>query len=345
MISDKMKLQTKNCDAYSVFPDFKGKTMNIEIVNMCNEKCIYCEYSAQGLHRQGGFIDDELFYKVTKEAKELGITDVGLYITGEPFLNPLLDKYIYYLKKELKFDYVYLSTNGILCTSDNLIKVVEAGIDSIKFSVSSSERENFKKHHGVDAFDKVLDNIKFAYKYREENQLDYALYMFCIITRYNEHEKEKMKELYEKYVDEIVCLNVISSPYVKGVRELLGTQMREAGLTEIICMENLTLPCEELFNKIVVNAEGYLCVCCHETRSGYTCVENLHEISLKDAVYGEKMKKIRQMHIDKKICGTICEDCISGSIHEIVPFEQKLCNKGTRISVVEVSEEIKRRFQ
>ena len=73
MISDKMKLQTKNCDAYSVFPDFKGKTMNIEIVNMCNEKCIYCEYSAQGLHRQGGFIDDELFYKVTKEAKELGI--------------------------------------------------------------------------------------------------------------------------------------------------------------------------------------------------------------------------------------------------------------------------------
>ena len=57
------------------------------------------------------------------------------------------------------------------------------------------------------------------------------------------------------------------------------------------------------------------------------------------------MKKIRQMHIEKKICGTICEDCISGSIHEIVPFEQKLCNKGTRISVVEVSEEIKRRFQ
>ena len=188
MISDKIMAHSLT-DKYVLKPDFHGATLNIEISNLCNEKCIYCEYSALGQHKAGGFINEELFYRVTKEAKLLGVTDVGLYMTGEPLTNPKVYDYIEYLKKQLKYEYVYISTNGILCTPDNLIKMVDAGIDSIKFSVSSSIKENFQKHHGVDAFDKVYENVKFAFEYRKKHNLNYKLYMFSIITIYNVDEE------------------------------------------------------------------------------------------------------------------------------------------------------------
>ena len=77
MISDKIKKGLKFSE-FSDMPSYNGKTLNIEIASGCNEKCIYCEYSAQGLHKKSKFINEQFFYRITKEAKELGITDVGL---------------------------------------------------------------------------------------------------------------------------------------------------------------------------------------------------------------------------------------------------------------------------
>ena len=338
MISDKIK--GHEVKEFSLTPDFTGKTMNIEIVNSCNESCIYCYFSARGHHKMSGVIDEEFFYRITAEAKELGITDIGLYITGEPFLNPKLSNYVYYLKKELQFKYVYLSTNGILCTPENLKKIADAGIDSIKFSVSSANRENFQKHHGVDAFERVRENIEFAYNYRKENNLNYKLYMFSIITRYNQQEKEEIQDLYGKYVDEIIFSNVISSPYVLGVEEYL----KVIGDDSNMAIGGTTLPCTQLFDRIVVSAEGHLCVCCGETRTGYTWVEDLNKISLKEAVYGPKMQELRKMHIEKKIKGTICENCISGRNDNIIkPFMEGL-TLPDKVDTVDISDKIKERF-
>ena len=184
MIRDKIKEQLTNKDI-SIKPSYKGKTMNVEITSNCNEKCIYCEYSAQGLHKRNKMIESELFYKITRQAKEMGIRDIGLYVTAEPLCNPKIYDYIKYLKKNLKFDYVYISTNGILCTPSNLEKLVYAGIDSIKFSVSATNKEEFIVHHGVDCFEKVYENIKYAYSFRKKNNLDYKLFMFSILTEIN----------------------------------------------------------------------------------------------------------------------------------------------------------------
>lgn len=324
MISDKIKEQLANKDI-SVMPSYEGKTMNIEITSNCNERCIYCEYSAQGLHKRNKMIEPELFYKVTKQAKELGIRDIGLYITAEPLCNPKIYNYVEYLKKELKFEYVYISTNGILCTPSNLQKLVYAGIDSIKFSVSATNKEEFILHHGVDCFEQVYENIKYAYSFREKNNLNYKLFIFSILTEININNKQRFIELYGKYVDELLFTNVIANPYIDGVGKYLCIKQGATQLMNIY--DSVKLPCLELFDRIVVNEDGYLCACCHETGSKYTEIVDLHNVDLKDAVYCDRLKKIRKLHIEKKVDGLICENCVSGKFINANAMNAKLQNR------------------
>lgn len=342
LISEKLQAHIIDTEL-SLHPSYVGKTMNIEITSKCNESCIYCQYAAKGFHKENKVIDDNLFYRVTKEARELGITDIGLYITAEPFMNPKLYDYTNYLKKELGFKYVYLSTNGIMCTPTNLVKLVEAGIDSIKFSVSSANRENFKKHHGIDAFDKVFENIKFAYEFRKDNRLDYKLYMFSILTRYNLQEKEEIINTYKPYIDEILFSNVISSPYVIGVEEYLGVDKKKLNIIEEI--NGKKLPCLQLFERIVINEDGYLCACCHETRTKYTQVENLNNMSLKEAIYGDNLVNLRKRHLEKDIKGIICENCIYDSIKKIEPLNNVFMHELINSEVIDITNEIKSRFR
>ena len=338
LISDKMQKQGI-IDSTVLEPSFAGKTLNIEITSACNENCIYCYFSAKGFHKKANMINEQFFYRITKEAFELGITDVGLYMTAEPLMNTKIYDYISYLKK-IGFEYVYISTNGILCTPENLRKLASAGIDSIKFSVSAGTKENFIKHHGIDAFDKVKRNIEYAYSYRKENNLKYKLYMYTIITKFNCSEKNKIKEIFGSYVDELVFLDVLDGPIkLKGLEEFL----MENKNAKYEALAARTIPCAMLFNRIVIDEKGYICICC-DSGDSYTRVMDIKNMSLKDAVYSDKMKKIRKMHIDKNIKNTICNHCAYGVIEKIKPFETIENEKYIEVEQIDIENEIKKRF-
>lgn len=338
LITDKMKMAGESGN-YDLCPDFTGKTLNIEITSCCNENCIYCYFAAKDFHKKRVMIDEEFFYRVTKEAYELGITDVGLYMTAEPLMNPKVYDYVAHLK-QVGFPYVYISTNGILCTPSNLEKLASAGVDSIKFSISAGTRDNFIKHHGVDAFEKVRQNVEYAYKYREENKLDYRLFMFSIITNYNYEEKELIEEIFSPYVDELVFVDVLDGPIkLKGLEEML-MKNKEAQYKADAAR---TIPCAMVFNRIVIDEEGYLCICC-DSGDSFTRVINIKGMSLKDAVYSKEMQRVRKMHLENKVENTICNRCAYGKIELIKPFENLDGDEYIDIGYIDREEEIKKRF-
>lgn len=338
IISEKMKEQGVLGEV-SVKPDYRGKTLNIEIASGCNENCIYCWYAANGLHRNIKMIDEQLFKRVAKEAHGLGITDIGLYITSEPLLNPKVYEYVSYLKKEIGFPYVYISTNGILCTPENLERLAKAGIDSIKFSISGGTRESFYQHHGVDKFELVLENLKYAYEYRQKNGLSYGLYLFSILTRFNHHEKALIEERFSPYVDEIIFTDVVNGVIkIKGLEEYL---MKDKDVRSR-AGESRTLPCAALFKRIYVDVEGYLLACC-DVVDEHSRMIDLHHQSLQDAVYSEKMIRLRNMHLQKNIGHTICNRCIFGK-EEPVKALNDLDGEYMDIVVPDRTKEIRKRF-
>lgn len=338
MISD--KLEKRNSCERDLHPDYTGKTLNIEITTRCNEKCIYCFYELEGTHERFKNIDERFFYRVTKEAYELGITDVGLYMTGEPLMNPKVYDYVKYLK-DLGFAYVYISTNGLLCTPENLRRLVEAGVDSIKFSLAAATKNSFIKHHGVDAFELVRDNIKYAYEYRENTGAEFGLYAFCIITKFNVHEKELMEQEYGPYLDEIVFTNVLDNIVpTKGVKEFL---MLDEDVKEN--KPRGEMPCPLVFNGIAIDENGFLHICCSANRES-TKIADLNKMSLKEGVYSDQYVAFRKRILDNDITGTFCEICCNGST-DISQVDNLIELESGSVEVLphlDATEEIKKRF-
>lgn len=321
-----------------LYPSFEGKSMIVEITNKCNQKCVYCSFYIHGMHKNGKDVDEELFYRVAKEGRELGVADFGIYITGEALMNPKVYDYIRYLKKDLQFPYVYLSTNGILCTPKNLEKLIDAGLDSLKFSIDSADKENFEKHHGVNAFDLVYDNVKYAYEYRKANNLDYKLFIESVVTRYNQHEKQAIKDMYGPFVDQVMFVNVHDG-FVKisGVSEYLMVEGEDdfPGCNEV--------PCSQIFNRIIVDVDGYLCSCCI-VDADYVKVANLSEMSLKEAVYCDDMVNLRRRHLNNDLDNIVCNRCVNGVVETIKPLTDKYGFEDINLEVIEHEDEIKRRF-
>ena len=337
MISEKLET-TRNVDEYSLTPSYVGKTLNIEITTMCNERCIYCEYSAMGLHRERKMIDEVFFKRITREAYELGITDVGLYMIGEPLMNPNVYEYIRYLKEDIGFKYVYISTNGIACTPKNLEKLVAAGLDSLKFSISGASRESFMKHHGVDAFDLVRDNIIYASNYRKKVASDMKLYIFSVLTKHNIQEKDALEKLFGSYVDEITCVKVLPGLIgLRGMEEYLMLDQDDG----VDCSQQI--PCSEIFNKIVVDAEGILRSCCY-AETNLTKIIDLHNISLREAVYGTDMCRIRKMHLENRIEHSICNRCANRTMEDMYPLSEYGGKDKVTIETFDYAAEMKKRL-
>lgn len=318
------------------------RTLNINITGRCNEKCVYCQFSQCGEHKKGKDIDEKLFYRVTEEAFNLGITDVGLYTSGEPFLNPNIYKYIGWCKK-LGFPYVYVSTNGILCTPENIKKAAGAGLDSLKFSIAGGTRDSFLKHHGVDAFERVKENIIQAWNYREKSGLDFKLYMFVIVTQFNKQERENIANMFGGFVDEILFSDCIDStiPMV-GMKEYILPSTQ----THYLGGGGKRIPCPQVFNRIVVDEAGWLCSCCGGLRKEYARIVNLENTSLKEAIRSSCMTQLRQRHLSGNVDGLICKVCVTGCYdkNDMHAFNSSFEAAVKKLVPVDIREDIRRRF-
>lgn len=335
----------KNHQSLNYFPlcpqyNINNSDMFIELTSKCNQSCIYCPFSQYGIHKNGRHIDDKLFYRVTKEAFDIGIKEIGLYSAGESFLNPKIYEYTKYLKN-LGYKYVYISTNGILCNDENLIRLAEAGIDSIKFSIASIDRNNFKRHHGVDGFEIVKKNIINAYNFRKNNNYLYKLFLFFIVTKFNKHEKNNVMEIFGEYVDEILFDNVVidNTLELKGVKEYLFV-----GANEFFKKgKERGLPCTDLWRVFSINADGYLCICCN-TGSEMCRIADLNKTPLIEALHGKDFVNLRKKHIERDLKNTICNKCIYKTNEKIEPLSPGMGIPSKYINPVDITAEIKKRF-
>ena len=90
-----------------------------DVTSACNFRCYFCGNQKKD---KGKYIDKEIVFTLMREAKELGISDIGLYLTGEPFLHKDLAEMVAF-GKQLEIPYIFLSTNGALATPDRAKQV------------------------------------------------------------------------------------------------------------------------------------------------------------------------------------------------------------------------------
>ncbi len=304
---------------YKLIPEIPNKNLLIEITNKCNCNCIFCANSKMIRSRKN--IDDKFIYKVLNEAYELGVREVGFYTTGESMLNENLYDYIKYAKT-IGYNYVYLTTNGILLDENSMIKLVKNGIDSIKISINAINKEDYKLIHGVDCFNLVINNLKYLFNFREKNKLPFKIYVSYIATKYTDYKINVIRDFFIKYCDDVAIINVRNqSGMMPEINDLL------------LCEEDATkvqgrrlVPCHYVFDTINITSEGYITACCTDFEN-YLAYADLNKVSIKEAWTNELITLLRKKHLENKLEGTLCANCI---------YDSKICPSALSKEYVEI---------
>lgn len=300
-------------ELYVLEPPFPKTNFLMELSNGCNHACIFCAH--QKMQRKVGRMDKGLAFDLLQQAYELGTREVGFYATGEPFVVRDLADYVAEAKR-LGYTYVYLTSNGSLATPERVRPVIEAGLDSLKFSINAPERELYELIHGHDHFDRVCEHLKWIHGYREAGGLDFALYVTGILTRYTEDLQDEWHRVFGPLCDQVVFKYVYNQGgYMPEIDDYLRCR----------CDGEVTRRCNLPFDAICVTCEGYLSVE-NADYEDMLCVADLNEVSLRDGWYGEAMRDVRRRFIEDDLEGMLCHGCVHHCRASAVPLVPVLSN-------------------
>ena len=290
------------------------KSVKIEISPRCNYRCGFCALRTREVQPKWD-MDFGLFKRVTREIREAGVEEIGVFYLGESFMNPrLLVDCIGYLKRELGTPYVFLTSNASMAFPEAVDECMKAGLDSLKWSVNAANKNQFEKIMGVAGklFYTALDNIKFAWALRRDQGHKTGLYASSI--KYDGEQQAKMERLLSDdvrpYVDMHYWLPLYSMGAFATQREQqLGFRPTAGNQGRIDALRD-PLPCWSAFTEGHVTAEGKLSACCFDATANWT-MGDLTKLSFMEAWNSAPFVKLRAAHLKQDVRGTACENCIA----------------------------------
>ena len=291
-------------------PTSMGENL-IELTQRCNYRCAFC--ALQFRENSTTDLDWALFQRITREMRDAGVVEIAPFYIGESFVDPKrLVRAIKWLKDDLQTPYVFLTTNGSLATPAVVEDCMKAGLDSLKFSVTSADEEDFAKVIRVSTkfFHKALANIKTAREIRDRGGYGTRLYASSIKYHGNQqaHMESLLNERVVPYVDEHYWLPLYTfGAMTHHATEQMDYKPTPGNMGRIGALRD-PLPCWCVFTEGHVCADGMLSACGFDATSQYT-VANLNEISFMEGWHSATFRELRQAHINKDVKGTVCEDC------------------------------------
>ena len=277
--------------------DFPKEIM-VEATNFCNCRCFFC--GSLNSKRERGYIDPVLAEDIIKKAYDYGARKISFHCMGEPFLCKDLAKYVSIAKMK-GYTYIYLDTNGVFATPDRVFPVLDAGLDSLKFSIHAATPETHKQITGIDGFEKIVDNLENVHAYIEKKKLSCKLIAYQAISKINQHEVEGFYNLMNPLVDE-----VWTRPIHNGSGVRLENSKYSIGEKEYAMKES---PCRELYCRMIIDWQGKS-IACSTDWTGTLVYGDAKEDDLLNLWNNETIWLIRKQHERKETLPNICAKCM-----------------------------------
>jgi len=154
---------------YTLLTDKPTNPVYIEYspVGNCNHRCLFCAYDYIGY--QSRRLDTNKTIASIKDFAALGVKAMLFAGEGEPLVHPNIDEFILAAHGCGVDSAIY--TNGVLFTPARAQRILDK-LTFIRISFNGGTREVYNTVHQSDDFDKVVENIKFAVKYKKENNIE-----------------------------------------------------------------------------------------------------------------------------------------------------------------------------
>lgn len=259
--------------------------LDIETTNACNLKCPMCPRTIQDLGKTGkvGYMDFEFYKSLIDQGMENGLCSVKLNYLGEPLIHPDLVKQVRYAKEKGVIE-VMFNTNAVTLGEELSRKLLEAGLDSIFFSVDSPYPEKYNEIRVGADFHKVVANIK---KFVElKNKLGYKHVQTRISMVLRENTKQELED-YKKFGLEELGVDAV------GYGDLIEYPLKEDKYPKYF---NPGFVCAQPFQRMFIMWDGAVTPCCTDNDREMVMGDARKE-KLKDIWRNEKYEKLRSTHI------------------------------------------------
>jgi radical SAM protein with 4Fe4S-binding SPASM domain len=297
---------------YDLIPPFPNEVL-LDVTSFCNHACTFCANSDLKLKTT---VNKVLALNFIKESFNLGARRLGIFGTGESFIFKQLHEYIKYAK-DIGFEYVYIKTNGALCTIDRFAPVLDANLDSLRFSIHAGTRETYNKIQGKDDFLKVLDNIRQVDLYRKQKSLGTEIAVSLVLTNIGGTELNLLKNQ---------LLNEVDIWDVHELNSQCGNLLDNNEKGEIMVggprFDYKAKKCKQPFSSLSLTPEGYISACIMDFY-GDLIVGNFNEQNLKEIWEGETYIKFRRDHLNNNLKDHICYSCIYNKENQHQPLSKQ----------------------
>lgn len=281
-------------------------SVKIELTSRCDLGCGYCARRNSG--REHGDMGREEYSRIIRDLRGAGVEQLGVFYLGESTLVPWLPEAVAEAKG-LGFRNVFLTTNGTRLDSRLSRELMEAGLDSLKFSLNYANEAQMAEiaHCKPGVFDVVDTNVIASRGVRDAG--GYATEINACYIAYDVEQEGRMAARVERlrpFVDQWYAMPLYSQ----------GGQVygRVLGNTGMAHSQKPPVPCWVVFAQGHIDHMGNLTMCCFD-HDGHFQVGNLLETPFMELWHSERFRDLRRRHIAEDVRNTRCESCIHGTTY------------------------------
>ena len=279
------------------------KSLSMEVTSICNANCQFCGYKHQ--KRPKEIMSNALFRYSIGQYVDVGGGRLDLTpIVGDPLVDKgLVDKIRFAKQKEMT--YVSLFTNLIGLGSFNLRDFLSSGIDEINISTCFGGRKMYARIFGVDRYDAVMHHLDSLLQ--ENRRLGNRVRIIIHLKGDKPYRQMTSSPEYRR----------ICKLYGRNICHIDDQYDNWTGLVEeddlpkhhtFRKVQNISEPCSELYNGMIIFANGDVGVCWRRDLDAKLVLGNIHESSLKEMWRGERLHTIREKWV-KGIPPVVCRRC------------------------------------
>ncbi len=252
----------------------RPKMLTVELTNRCNLNCPYCLVGLQNqlgsaehskIPRCFGFMSLELYKKIINDAVELGIEKMQLHFQGEALLHKQFPDMVGLAKQHGMWTQVF--TNGLLLTEEYIDRIIQSGLDNMRFSVDGASKETYEQNRVGGNFDQVLQNMKLMVEHVKGTgtRIEWQF----IVMHNNEHELHKARQMAKE-----IGISFIAKTFADSVPGLVPHNPKY--------QRNLQpKPCTDIYRTIAVFWNGDVVPCCYDLE-GKEIMGNFKEQTLSE---------------------------------------------------------------
>lgn len=152
--------------------DFRPITADVFLTNFCNNRCSWCTYNRWEHDSAAIYMPFDDFKRYVDRLVSLGVQGVILTGGGEPTINKDFDKIT-----------AYMDECGIhygINTNFNRLKLCKP--DYLKISLDGYNEESYERIRGVNAYRKVLENIREYIEWKKLNSPNTNVGIQMVVT-------------------------------------------------------------------------------------------------------------------------------------------------------------------